>query len=168
MWDEITYPFLNYISATVEVWEWISNCIPCFLDYLITYPCWDWFIFVKWAPADKIPKSISSYGIIEISNKNFIEVSPWILWKTFNAGHFFFQFTWGQFHWNWSSHQSFNSFWPSDTIWRQRSESTVAKVMTCCLTAPSHYLNQCWLIISEVQWHSYQGSFTRDASIINH
>ena len=24
------------------------------------------------------------------------------------------------------------------------------QVMACCLTAPSHYLNQCWLIISEV------------------
>ena len=33
--------------------------------------------------------------------------------------------------------------------------STLAQVMTCCLMAPSHYLNQCWLIISEVQWHSY-------------
>ena len=26
------------------------------------------------------------------------------------------------------------------------------QVMACCLTAPSHYLNQCWLIISEVMW----------------
>ena len=41
-----------------------------------------------------------------------------------------------------------NSLWPSDTIWRQRSASTLAQVMACCLTAPSHYLNQCWLIIS--------------------
>ena len=48
-----------------------------------------------------------------------------------------------------------NLFWPSDTIWRQRSGSTLAQVMACCLTAPSHYLNQCWRIISEVQWHSY-------------
>ena len=47
-----------------------------------------------------------------------------------------------------------NSLWPSDVIWRQRSGSTLAQVMACCLTAPSHYLNQCWLIISEVQWHS--------------
>ena len=38
---------------------------------------------------------------------------------------------------------------------RKRSESTLAQVMACCLTAPSHYLNQCWLIISEVQWHPY-------------
>ena len=43
---------------------------------------------------------------------------------------------------------NFNSLWPSDTIWRQRSGSTLAQVMACCLTAPSHYLNQCWLIIS--------------------
>ena len=39
--------------------------------------------------------------------------------------------------------------------------------MACCLTAPSHYLNQCWLVISEVQWHLYQGNFTRDASTSN-
>ena len=34
---------------------------------------------------------------------------------------------------------------PSDAIWRHRSGSTQAQVMACCLTAPSHYLNQCWL-----------------------
>ena len=27
MWDEITYPFPNFNSCTVEVWEWISNFI---------------------------------------------------------------------------------------------------------------------------------------------
>ena len=48
-----------------------------------------------------------------------------------------------------------NSLWPSDARWWQRSGSTLAQVMAWCLTAPSHYLNQCWLIISEVQWHSY-------------
>ena len=26
--DEITYPFLNFNGATVEVWEWISNFTP--------------------------------------------------------------------------------------------------------------------------------------------
>ena len=36
------------------------------------------------------------------------------------------------------------------------------------LTAPSHYLNQCWLIISKVKWHSSKGKFTRDNSAINH
>ena len=40
--------------------------------------------------------------------------------------------------------------------------------MVCCLTAPSHYLKQCWLIISKVHWHSSEGNFTRDASTINY
>ena len=30
---------------------------------------------------------------------------------------------------------------------------TLFYVMACCLTAPSHYLNQCWVIITEVLWH---------------
>ena len=38
----------------------------------------------------------------------------------------------------------FNSLWPSDTIWGHRSWSTLAQAMACCLTAPSHYLNQYW------------------------
>ena len=31
--------------------------------------------------------------------------------------------------------------------------------MACCLTAPSHYLNQCWLIIRGVLWHTSESSF---------
>ena len=68
----------------------------------------------------------------------------------------------------WSWRGQIYSLWPRDAIWRQRSGSTLAQVMACCLTAPSHYLKQCWLIISEVQWHSYQSNFTRDASTVNH
>ena len=36
-----------------------------------------------------------------------------------------------------------NSLWPSNAIYWHRSGSTLAQVMACCLTAPSHYLNQC-------------------------
>ena len=39
--------------------------------------------------------------------------------------------------------------------------------MACCLMAASHYLSQCWLIISDVLWHSSEGNFTRDTSAIN-
>ena len=47
------------------------------------------------------------------------------------------------------------------------SESTLVQIMACCLTAPKHYLNQCWLIISEVLWHSDSpdGSFSGNAYI---
>ena len=54
-----------------------------------------------------------------------------------------------------------NSLWPTDAIWHQGSGSTLAQVMACCLTAPSHYLKQCWLIISKVEWHSSEGSYKR-------
>ena len=60
-----------------------------------------------------------------------------------------------------------NSLRPGDTIWH-RTRSTLAQVMACCLTAPSHYLNQCWLIISKVHWHSYEGNLTQDTLAINH
>ena len=39
VWDEITYPFLNFNGCTVEVYEWISNFIPHFIIDVITYPC---------------------------------------------------------------------------------------------------------------------------------
>ena len=56
------------------------------------------------------------------------------------------------------------SLWPSDVTWRQESWSTLAQVMGCCLTAPSRYLNQCWLMISEVMWHSPDSNFTENTS----
>ena len=56
----------------------------------------------------------------------------------------------------------------SDAMWRQRTRSTLAQVMACCLNAPSHYLNQCWLIIPKVQWLSSEGNLTRNTSAINH
>ena len=49
-----------------------------------------------------------------------------------------------------------NSLCPGDaTLWH-RCWSTLAQVMACCFTAPSHYLNQCWLLISEVLWCSHE------------
>ena len=36
LWDEITYPFLNFNDCTVEVYEWISNFVPHFI-YVCNY-----------------------------------------------------------------------------------------------------------------------------------
>ena len=69
------------------------------------------------------------------------------------------------FDWHWLD---INSLWPGDAIWRHGTRSTLAQVMACCLTAPSHYLNQCWLIFSKVHWHSVEGNLTRDSSPFNH
>ena len=61
-----------------------------------------------------------------------------------------------------------NTLWPRNAIWQYRSGSTFAQVMACCLTAPSDYLNQCWLTISDVQWHSSKCNFIGDSAAINH
>ena len=38
VWDEITYPFPNFIGAAVEVWKWINNFTPHFTWQVIIYP----------------------------------------------------------------------------------------------------------------------------------
>ena len=40
-------------------------------------------------------------------------------------------------------------------------------VMACCQTAPSHYLNQCWLALDEVLQHPFQGNVYLDTLYIN-
>ena len=42
------------------------------------------------------------------------------------------------------------------SIWRHRFGSTSVQVTACCVTASSQYLNQCWLLISEVRWHDHE------------
>ena len=39
--------------------------------------------------------------------------------------------------------------------------------MACCLTAPSHYLNQCWLIVSEILKVSSAGIMIRTYKSLN-
>ena len=39
--------------------------------------------------------------------------------------------------------------------------------MACCLMATSHYLNQCWLIMDGVPWHSPKSNFTESVHDTN-
>ena len=71
----------------------------------------------------------------------------------------------GKFHQDLST--QINSLWPSDAIWWHKSLSTLAQVMVCCLSAPNHNLNQCWLVIKDVLWHSWESNFTRSAYELN-
>ena len=54
----------------------------------------------------------------------------------------------------------FYSLGPSDAIWRWRFWSMLVQVMACCLTAPSHYLTQCWSSVRSCGIHlrKLQGS----------
>ena len=60
------------------------------------------------------------------------------------------------------SYEELSSLGPSDFIWRHISGPALVRVMACCLTAPSNYLNQCWRIIGKVHWHSSEGNFAWD------
>ena len=73
-------------------------------------------------------------------------------WKCQNILHDFLFFCWYNLI-NINAFEIINSLAPSDAIWWQKSGSTLAQVMACCLTAQSHYLNQCWLINTKVLWH---------------
>ena len=107
----------------------------------------------------------------------WFETAPWSLWRQCNVL-LFYRVCFAAHYWLWNIPTTIiselyiyihlNSLGPSDAIWWQRSGSTLAQVMGGCLTAPSHYLNQCWLIVSKVEWHSSKGKFTGDASAINY
>ena len=60
-----------------------------------------------------------------------------------------------------------NSLWPSKAIWQHRTGSTLVQVMACCLLAPSHFLNQCWLIIDGAQQQSISGILMGSTQDIN-
>ena len=45
------------------------------------------------------------------------------------------------------------------TIWHHRNGSTLVQVMESCLTAPGHYRDQCWFLISAVLWQSHESIF---------
>ena len=55
---------------------------------------------------------------------------------------------------------------PYDRHWRRRTWSTLVQVMAWCLEAPSHYLIQCWSIISDVLWQSWDDNFTANTQDI--
>ena len=46
------------------------------------------------------------------------------------------------------------SLWPSDSIWRHRSELALVEGMHRCLMALSHYMNQCRPFFTCVLWYS--------------
>ena len=68
--------------------------------------------------------------------------------------------------------QCYNSLWPSEAIWCYRSVSESSQnghsdgsgaMKSLCrtlLVAASHYLSQCWLLISEILWCSPYSNLT--------
>ena len=55
-------------------------------------------------------------------------------------------------YWTVTQGDEINSLRRSDAEWRHIFWPALSQVMNCCLVAPSHYPNQCWLII-KFPWH---------------
>ena len=136
-------PQLNFcLAESHHIWYWLTNINQTWLGPYIQGPhlqtC-QWNLKLTSETAEHL------WSVVQISSQNLPNIT--------DKEHHFLSFSYGM-HIS-SGPFPFNSLWPNDATWQQRSGSTLAQVMACCLTAPSHYLNQCWLIISEVQWHSY-------------
>ena len=88
-----------------------------------------------WPPKSKTPDKI-----------NFILCPIYFLDKNKSEDKFYFlsvvKTTWNKVIF--ILYSTLNSLRPSDVIWQHRSGSTLAQVMTCCPTAPSHHRNHHW------------------------
>ena len=145
-----TYSFMQILYHTL----WLPSYVCYQLTIINLHKC---SIYHRpWLAHIFISVCINAISIIcdDLCIFLFQQLIKWISWHTINNSTFYFT-------------EEVNSLGPNDAIWRQRSGSTLAQVMACCLTAPSHYLNQCWLIFSKVEWYSSKDKFTRDTSAIN-
>ena len=91
-----------------------------------------------------------------------------VVWKVAEIGCQLMEITHGPTQ---TSEKTISSSGPGDKLhctWLQKTWSTSVRVMACCLTAPSHYLNQCRLNMNEVLWYSPEGNFTENAQDYNH
>ena len=130
-----------------------------FLGLLTLWPLEDWIVILKLLFSNSLYGMVASKGLcceialrlmpLNLTNENLTWVQV-LAWCPQETSHYLNQWwtrsptSYGinRLHW-------VNSLRPSDAIWRHRSGSTLVQVMACCLTALSHYLNQCWLIISK-------------------
>ena len=122
----------------------LTEVMACCLTTPRHYPNQSWLI-VNWAPRKNFQLNLNQNTKIICQEHAFESV----LSKMFNIS-LKIKVWVKQF-------KQFNSLWPSDATWQHKFGSTLGQIMACCLMAPSHYLNQCLLIISEVQWQSPDG-----------
>ena len=151
---------LYFLALTIYGLVWY---VPEGLKLLIAYFTKIHFTYSWWKDCDYIEGNI--WSIISIGSGDVLVLKQQIITWT-NDDRDFWCHKVSPSLWNTTSiiDVVVNSLRPSDAIWRHRSGSTLAQVMACCLTASSHYLNQCWLIICKVLWYSSEGNFIRDTS----
>ena len=62
----------------------------------------------------------------------------------------------------WCLSKNLNSLWLSNVPWRHRSRFDIDSGVACCLTAPSHHLNQSLLDLSDILHYLPEGITTEN------
>ena len=63
---------------------------------------------------------------------------------------------------------SVNSSPPSAAYMRRWIKSVLVQIMACRLSAPSHYLNQCWVIVNWTLGNKFQWNFNQNTKLFIH
>ena len=78
--DEIACPFPSFNGWTVEVFEWISNFTPNFIVDVITYTCWDFYVYCWNHHFVVIDRCMISYCKL-LDNNGIIWLKTILKWK---------------------------------------------------------------------------------------
>ena len=132
-------PRKEWVNALMRVWQNLQH----FAEAILKRIFWNENIFIS----SKISLKCVPYDLMD-SKSTLVQVMACCL--TGNKPLPESMLT-KMFHILW--HQWVASLWPGEVIWWHKSGSTLSPVMVWYLMAPSHYLNQCRFLISEVMWH---------------
>ena len=152
--------FLQNVCHFVDVWIcWKWKLLYCWNSWVHLQLRLSIFVVFLWCYSTSFTCLNHSIGPIAPGNKQLPGQQDFQFQSNLKTD----QFSTDIVAWSVTRATSFNSLWPSDARWRHRSGSTLALVMACCLMVPSHYMNQCWLPISEILWHSPESNFMSTA-----
>ena len=164
----------------MRTWNWGNGLVPSGERTLLTEskltkihetigPRYVWQIWVNIGSGndllpDKTKPLLNQCWLI--NGSGFVAPTHNQFYRKCSSRYYFIKWVWRTHLWITST--SSRGQWVNlcDLKWQHRSGSTLAQAMACCLMAPSHYLNQCWLIVSEALRHSPEGNFTEDAQAI--
>ena len=142
-----TFPFLNIVQPLILTKEDSYESLCCLVAIIMCVSIIN--DSLMWVQSQRNSRLILMIHLYTISSASlFHRYGEYSVLIRFNWNHIYLKFTF-----------KVNPLWLCDTIWWHWSRSTLAQVMGCCLME-SHYVNQCWLIIKGVQWHSPESNFT--------
>ena len=131
-------PFSRHIAFT----QWMHPFRFCSIFRKLQLARFEWMLFLDNAKFDE--------NLSKLADRMRLQMTQDVKNVPFGPGH--------------TVHSELTQLLPRNVMRWHCALSILSQVTARCLTKPSHYLNQCWLIINEVQWHSSEGNFIKDTS----